>query len=47
MILFVIENDLARFEINLESLRQTGLKINARMLASARKVFPSGSPPPK
>jgi len=39
MIAFVIENDVVRFDVNLDNAEQAGLKISARMLSTARTVF--------
>jgi len=38
MIAFLIENDVVRFDVNLDNAEQAGLKISARMLSTARVV---------
>jgi len=40
MITFVLENETVRFDINLENAQRAGLKINARLLNTARNVLP-------
>jgi len=35
---FLIENDVVRFDVNLDNAEQAGLKISARMLSTARVV---------
>jgi len=39
MIAFIIENDVVRFDVNLDNAGQAGLKISARMLSTARAVL--------
>jgi hypothetical protein len=45
MVHFVIDNAVVRFDVNLDNAQRAGLKISARMLASARKVWSAGSAP--
>ena len=41
MIIFVSEHGSVRFDVNLANVEPVGLKISARMLATARKVYPA------
>ena len=45
MIIFVSENGTVRFDVNLANVDPVGLKISARMLAAARKVYPAAGTP--
>jgi len=40
MVAFVLEREVVRFDVNLDNAEQAGLKISARMLATARVVQP-------
>jgi YfiR/HmsC-like len=45
MIIFVSVRDSVRFDVNLANVEPAGLKISARMLAAARKVYPAPGTP--
>jgi hypothetical protein len=47
MVQFVIVNDVVRFDINLENVERSGLKMSARLLTAARHVFRAAQTPGK